>query len=137
MQSTKTLAQLKCSVPLKIGSGGLTAVNNNSATILMHRSTQELLRLNLHWRPLRGGSCKPGAQAKLRPSRRPNSVLLSELPFQYQLLLPSLTLEEPATARDVRVPRAYAPRFPQPPGPIPRRPRGPAGPPRGYTAPAW
>ena len=34
MQSTKTLAQLKCSVPLKIGSGGLTAVNNNSASIL-------------------------------------------------------------------------------------------------------
>ena len=36
----------------------------------------------------------------------------------------SLTLEEPASARSVRVPRAYAPRFPHPPGPIPRRPPG-------------
>jgi hypothetical protein len=42
----------------------------------------------------------------------------------YYNLLPLLTLGGPASARDVRVPRASAPRFSQPPGPIPRRPAG-------------
>ena len=78
------------------------------------------------------------------PSSAPLPSFPSELLQPYVSLAaqgpgrrPSLTLEGPASARDVRVPRAYAPRFPHPPGPIPRRPRGPAGPPRGYTAPAW
>ena len=76
------------------------------------------------------------------PSSAPLPSFPSELLQPYVSLAaqgpgrrPSLTLEGPASARDVRVPRAYAPRFPHPPGPIPRRPRGPAGPPRGYTAP--
>ena len=43
---------------------------------------------------------------------------------QWLFLLPLLNLEEPASVQGVRVPRAYAPRFPQPPGPIPRRPPG-------------
>ncbi len=132
MQSTKAPAQFKCNVPLRSCSADSIQVKYNSGTIQMQRSTQDLLCRPCALKPslaaTPAGSRKPGAQANIsahflfRPSRGLNSVLISELPFQYQLLLPSLTLEEPATAQDVRVQRAYAPRFPHPPGLIPRRP---------------